>query len=81
MQNEFRGKVTVPMAGVLVEWSYKAIYGTQVHVIEAYTNDSSGYFFLPSMPVQVRVAIQEAIIADVREQEVARMKGGGNVNV
>jgi uncharacterized SAM-dependent methyltransferase len=80
MQNEYRGKVAVPMAGVLVEWTYKAVYGTQVHVIEAHTKtDEGSYTFIGVMPLPVRVAIQEAIIADVREQEIKRMQGGGDV--
>ena len=78
MQNEFRGKVTVPMAGVLTEWTYKAVYGTQVHVIEAYMQDGALYTYLHSLPISVRVAIGERIVADVREQEVARMQGGGD---
>jgi len=78
MQNEFRGKVSVLMAGVLVEWTYKAVYGTQIHVIEAYTKDGESYTMHTRMPQAVMVAIQEAIIADVREQEVARMQGGGD---
>jgi hypothetical protein len=69
------------MAGVLVEWTYKAVYASQVHVVEAYTKDCDTYIFITMMPVSVRVAIQEVIIADVREQEVKRMQGGGDVNV
>ena len=78
MQNSYVGRVKVPMAGVLVEWIYKAVYGSQVHVTDAFTRDGEVYIFVTSMPVAVRVAIQEAIIADVREQEVKRMQGGGD---
>jgi len=67
-----KGKVVVNMVGVDVPIRYVAAIGSQTHVLEAYFVGASEYDLVPAvqLPAAVRVAINEAIAADVREKDV-----------
>ena len=72
--NEYRGLISVTMAGSPVRISYRVIWGAQPYILEAYMRGNLDMMTAVSgFPDAVRVRIYDAIIADVREQEAARM--------
>ena len=72
---EFKGAVTVQMLAQPVRVRYRVLWGVHPHVVEAYITDSnSGTQIIGhSFPDAVRLAVYDAILADVREQEVQQM--------
>jgi hypothetical protein len=73
MTQEYKGTVSVPMLGHPQAFRYRGVYGVQFHVLDCYTNDGDRYIMLSQMPESVQVRVLDAIVADVREQEQARM--------
>ena len=72
--NEYRGMISVTMVGAPVRISYRVMWGAQPYVLEAYMRGNLDMMTaVNGFPDAVRVRIYDAIIADVREQEAARM--------
>jgi hypothetical protein len=74
MSNEYRGLISVTMVGAPVRISYRVMWGSQPHILEAYMRGNLDMMTaVGGFPDAVRVRIYDAIIADVREQEAARL--------